>query len=83
MSAFKRKDWDRNDLLQIVLYHDSIQKNENGWFNVDKIINHISGLHRGMNKPEYDFKRGIKEIADWCLASNEEYVGNVENKDFY
>ena len=62
MSAFKRKDWDRNDLLQIVLYHDSIQKNENGWFNVDEIINHISGLHRGMNKPEYDFRMLEKRV---------------------
>ena len=62
MSAFKRKEWDRNDLLQIVLYHDSIQKNEDGWFNVDEIINHISGLHRGMNKPEYDFRMLEKRV---------------------
>lgn len=41
----KRKEWDRNDLLQIALYHDFIQKNEDGWFNVDEIINYISGMY--------------------------------------
>lgn len=56
MSVFKRKDWDRNDLLQLALYNEYVQKNEDGWFNVDEIISHISDLHRRLNKPEYDFQ---------------------------
>ncbi|SEM24731.1 Nucleoside-diphosphate-sugar epimerase [Butyrivibrio sp. ob235] len=32
---------------------------------------------------EYSFEDGITAIRDWCLESQEEYVGNVENKDFY
>ena len=62
MSVFKREEWDKNDLLQIVLYHEYVQKNEDGWFNVDEIINQISGLHRCMNKPEYDFRMLEKRV---------------------
>ena len=58
----KRKEWDRNDLLQIALYHDFIQKNEDGWFNVDEIINYISGIRRCQNKPEYDFQTLEKHV---------------------
>ena len=57
MSVFKRKDWDRNDLLQIVLYNESVQRNEDGWFSVDEIISYISNLRRNghIKMPEFDF----------------------------
>ncbi|WP_022761367.1 NAD-dependent epimerase/dehydratase family protein [Butyrivibrio sp. AD3002] len=32
---------------------------------------------------EYSFKQGIEQIMKWCVEFSEEYVGNVENKDFY
>ncbi|WP_051204385.1 NAD-dependent epimerase/dehydratase family protein [Butyrivibrio sp. VCD2006] len=34
-------------------------------------------------KTDYSFRDGIEEIKKWCLDTNEDYVGNVENSDFY
>ena len=31
---------------------------------------------------EYTFEDGIKRIRDWCIETNEIYVGGVENTDF-
>lgn len=39
-----RNEWDRNDWLTIVLYGDSIQCDEDGWFSVDEIIRCISKM---------------------------------------
>ncbi|MBE5859752.1 MAG: NAD(P)-dependent oxidoreductase [Butyrivibrio sp.] len=32
---------------------------------------------------EYSFDEGIKRIKDWCIQTDECYIGNVENIDFY
>ena len=40
-NIFKRKEWDRNDFLQICLYQDFIQKDKDGWFGVDEIISMV------------------------------------------
>lgn len=60
----KREEWDRNDFLQIVLYHDSIPKNEDGWFCVDEIISYISRLRQGcsIRMPEFDFQTLEKQV---------------------
>ena len=75
MSVFKRKDWDRNDLLQLALYNEYVQKNEDGWFNVDEIISHISDLHRRLNKPEYDFQILEKRVNK---AKDRRYIFNED-----
>lgn len=41
-----RNEWDRNDWLTIVLYGDSIQCDEDGWFSVDEIIMYISKMEK-------------------------------------
>jgi hypothetical protein len=33
----KCEEWDRNDFLQIVLYHDYIQRDKDGWFSVEQV----------------------------------------------
>ena len=80
----KRKEWDRNDLLQIALYHDFIQKNEDGWFNVDEIINYISGIRRCQNKPEYDFQTLEKHVyndVDHRYIFNEDKTVTKEQRE--
>ena len=54
-NIFKRKEWDRNDFLQICLYQDFIQKDKDGWFGVDEIISNISNLRQTCRMSEYDF----------------------------
>ena len=58
----KREEWDRNDFLQIALYHDFVQRDKDGWFRVEEVISYISDLHRICNLDQFDFQALQKKV---------------------